>query len=237
VGTRKASDHGRAFAYRVAAELSEMGAVVVSGLATGIDAEAHKGVVDRQGVGIAVLAGGLDRVHPWANRGLARDLCERGCLLSEHPPGTSPRRGYFAGRNRLISGLSRALAVVEAGVGSGALLTAEFALEQGRPVFVMPGRPGDLRVAGSLPLLRDGANLLLSALDIAAELGLEAEGLDRAPLREVGDDGTLFAGKGASLDAMVAASGLSAPLLLARLSQLELAGRIRRGDDGLYYRV
>lgn len=235
VGTRKASNQGLAFSYRLAAELSSAGAVIVSGLAIGIDAEAHRAVVEGEGVGIGVLAGGLDGVHPPVNRQLALALCERGCLVSEHPPGSSPQRAFFVGRNRLISGLSRAVAVIEAGKGSGALTTAEFANEQGRTLFVMPGRPGDPRVAGSLPLLLDGATPLLSSAEVAAELGLGVQEREEEPIVELGDDGSLFTA-GATFDAIAAVSGLPAPSLLARLSRLEMAGLVRRGTDGRYYR-
>ena len=236
VGTRKPSDHGLAFTYRLAGELSTAGVVVASGLAMGIDAEAHRAVVDRAGIGIGVLAGGLDRVHPPANRRLAERLCERGCLVSEHPPGVSPRPAFFVGRNRLISGLSRAVGIVEAGARSGAILTATFALEQSRSVFVMPGRPGDPRVEGSLQLLRDGGTVLISAEDFAAELRLGVLGAASGPIAELGDDGSLFSA-GVSFDALMAASGLTAPKLLALLSRLEMDGRIRRGSDGFYYRL
>ncbi|MEX2535828.1 MAG: DNA-processing protein DprA [Trueperaceae bacterium] len=235
VGTRKASSHGLSFTYRLAAELSAAGAVVVSGLAAGIDAEAHRAVVESGAIGVAVLPGGLDTIHPPVNRRLGESLCGKGCLVSEHPPGTSLRRGFFVGRNRIISGLSRVVAVIEAGEKSGALITAEFATEQNRTIFVMPGRPGDPRVAGTLPLLRDGAWPLLSSVDIATELGLNFEPVTRSLLLELGDDGTLFALGGASFDAIMAKSGLSPSQLFSTLGMLELAGRIRRGPDGHYY--
>lgn len=235
VGTRKPSSHGLWFTRRLAAELSRKGAIVVSGLAVGIDAEAHKGVVSAGGVGIAVLPGGLDAVYPWINRGLATELCRSGCLLSESPPGSTLRRANFVARNRLISGLSRALVVIEAGEGSGALTTVEFAADQGRTVFVMPGRPGDQRMAGSLGLLRDGATILLSSSDLASELGLEMGSTERRAPRELGEAAPLLLAGGASLDAMASASGLAPPQLLAHLSRLEIDGRIRRASDGRYY--
>jgi DNA processing protein len=234
VGTRKPSGQGLAFAYRLAADLARAGALTVSGLAMGIDAEAHRAVVRAGGIGVAVLPGGLDRVHPPANRQLADELCERGCLISEHPPGSAIRRGNFVGRNRLISGTARAVAVVEAGERSGALLTADFACEQGRAVYAMPGRPGDERVAGNLRLLQDGAGLLLSAADIANELRLPAAESMRAGLPELGRAARLLSG-GASFDAILAASELEPPELLARLGRLELEGRVGRALDGRYY--
>jgi DNA processing protein len=234
VGTRKPSSQGLAFAYRLAADLARAGAVIVSGLAMGIDAEAHRAVVRTGGTGVAVLPGGLDRVHPSANRQLADELCELGCLVSEHAPGSAIRRGNFVGRNRLISGMARAVAVVEAGEGSGALLTADFACEQGRAVFAMPGRPGDERVAGNLRLLQDGAGLLLSAADIASELRLAGTGPVGLGLPELGRAAQLLSG-GASFDAILALSKLEPPELLARLGRLELEGRVRRALDGRYY--
>lgn len=237
VGTRKPSSAGLSFTYRLAADLCRAGAVVVSGLALGIDSEAHRAAVAGDGVGMAVLPGGLDSIYPPVNRGLAAAIVQNGCLLSEHPPGSSLHRRQFVGRNRLISGIAKAVAVVEAGVRSGALTTADFALEQGRSVHVMPGRPGDARVAGSLQLLADGAHLLLTASDIAAELDLlQPSSLPRS-LPELGsvDAGRLFQSGSASFDAILAASGMGPPQLLTALGRLELAGRLRRGDDGLYY--
>jgi DNA processing protein len=234
VGTRKASDHGLAFSYRIASDLTRAGVTIVSGLARGIDAEAHRAVADSSGCAVAVLPRGLDAIHPPANRPLARRLLAGGCLLSEQPPGTGVQRGHFAGRNRIISGLSRAVIVIEAGERSGALLTAEFAIEQGRSVFVMPGRPGDHRVAGSLALLREGASVLLDAGDVAAELGLPLAPPDRS-LPELGAAGPLLAGGNATFDALLSASGLGPAELLARLGRLELAGKLRRGHDGRYY--
>lgn len=235
VGTRKPSSDGLSFAYRIAAELAEAGLVIVSGLAVGIDSRVHRAVVGSDGVGIGVLAGGLDAVHPANNRQLASDLCRRGCLLSEQPPGTSLRRSHFVARNRLISGLSRAVMVVEAGERSGALITADFALEQGRSVLAMPGRPGDARVAGSLRLLRDGAAVAVTAGDVAFDLGLSLPAKSRRGLPELGFASELFAAGSVSFDAIVAASGLSPPVLLAKLGRLELDGRIARGSDGRYY--
>jgi DNA processing protein len=235
VGTRKPSSQGLAFTHRIAGELAQVGAVIVSGLALGIDAEAHRATVRVGGIGIAVLPGGLDSVHPPVNSALAEQLCERGCLVSEQPPGSNLRRGHFVGRNRIISGLSRAVLVVEAGQRSGALLTAEFAAESGRTVFAMPGRPGDFRVVGSLALLRDGAMLALSSDDIALELGLGRATSARSGLSELGAAAHLLSQGSASFDSILHASGLSPPALLAALGRLELAGRVRRGPDGHYY--
>jgi DNA processing protein len=235
IGTRRPSEQGLSFAYRLAADLSRAGAVVVSGLALGIDAEAHRAVVRLGGTGIAVLPGGLDRVHPQFHGRLAAALCENGCLLSEHPPGTSIRRGSFVGRNRLISGLARVVAVIEAPERSGALLTADFGLEQGRSVYAMPGRPGDERIAGNLRLLHDGAGLLLSAADLLLELGLQAAVDDQRRLPELGSAERALASGSASFDALLADSGLTPPELLARLGRLELEGRVRRAADGRYY--
>lgn len=235
VGTRKPSSHGLTFAHRLSAELAGAGAVVVSGLAIGIDTEVHRAVVAAGAVGIAIVPGSLHDVHPSVNRRLAEQLCRDGCLVSEHPPGTSLRRGHFVGRNRLISGISKIVAVVEAGKGSGALLTADFALDQGRTVFTMPGRPGDARVAGNLRLLHEGAGILLSSADIAYELGLNVVSAAAREVPEITGGRRLFASGSASFDAMLAASGLTPPELLARLGRLELSGRIRRGADGLYY--
>lgn len=237
VGTRKPSSAGLSFTYRLAADLSRAGAVVISGLALGIDSEAHRAIVACDGVGVAVLAGGLDSIHPHANAELASAITRKGCLVSERPPGTRLHRGHFVGRNRLISGLAKAVAVVEAGERSGALTTADFALDQGRSVHVMPGRPGDPRLIGSLQLLADGAHMLLTARDIVTELGLLEPELVSRSLPESAEVERLFDSGGVSFDALLAMSGLEPPKLLTALGRLELAGHVRRGDDGLYYRL
>ncbi len=171
VGARNASSLGLRMARRLAAALGEAGFTVVSGLARGIDAEAHAASLASGTV--AVLAGGVDRVYPPENGPLMAQLAESGCLLSEQPPGLEPQARHFPLRNRIISGLSRALVVVEAAARSGSLITAKEAAEQGREVFAVPGHPFDARAAGCNLLIREGATLVRSAADVLEALGVQ----------------------------------------------------------------
>ena len=170
VGSRRATAQGRAFAHRLAGDLARAGAVVVSGLAHGIDAAAHEGVLDAGGVTVAVLGCGVDVAYPRRHRALAGRIVASGALLSEFWPGTPPAPWRFPARNRIVAGLSGAVAVVEAGERSGALITADFALDLGRPVLAVPGWPGTVASTGCNNLLRAGAALLEHAGDVVGEL-------------------------------------------------------------------
>lgn len=190
VGARNASAIGRKMASKLAEGLSAAGHVVVSGLARGIDTEAHR--ASMEGGTVAVLAGGLDRPYPPENAALLDEIAEKGAAISEMPLGLSPRGRDFPRRNRLISGLSVAVVVVEAARRSGSLITARMAGEQGREVFAVPGSPLDPRCEGSNDLLRDGASIATSAEDILAVLKPMAGKGPRAP--------TLFREKPAAKD-------------------------------------
>ena len=168
VGARNASANGRRFARDIALQLGQHGIVVVSGLARGIDAAAHEGAI-ASGT-IAVLAGGIDQVYPEENRGLHEQIAERGVLIAELPVGTEPQARHFPRRNRIISGCSLGVLVVEAALRSGSLITARFALEQGRDVFAVPGSPLDPRCRGANDLIRNGAILCETVDDIVREL-------------------------------------------------------------------
>lgn len=168
VGSRDASAAGRKFTRQIAGELSAAGLVIVSGLARGIDGEAHQAAID--GGTVAVLAGGIDHVYPPEHEALHAELGKRGCLVSDRPPGFRPRGQDFPRRNELISGLSHAVVVVEAARRSGTLVTARHAAEQGRQVFAVPGHPLDPRAEGTNHLLREGATIALSAADIVGAL-------------------------------------------------------------------
>ncbi|MGH7092903.1 MAG: DNA-processing protein DprA, partial [Stellaceae bacterium] len=169
VGARNASANGRRIAHDLAAGLGTAGIVVISGMARGIDAAGHAGALDTGSV--AVVAGGVDVVYPEENRGLYRALAERGAIVAELPPGTEPQARHFPRRNRIISGMALGIAVVEAAARSGSLITARFALEQGREVFAVPGSPLDPRCRGTNDLLRSGATLTENAGDIVTQLG------------------------------------------------------------------
>lgn len=170
VGTRHPTERGRLFAHSLARALAEAGVVVVSGMADGIDTAAHQGALDAGGRTIAVWGSSLDQVYPPGNRGLAERIKETGTVYSEYLPGTFPDRPHFPERNRIISGLSTGVVVVEAGQKSGALITAEHALRQDRTVFAVPGAPGANMSLGCNELLKQGAVLVTSVEDIFREL-------------------------------------------------------------------
>lgn len=164
VGARNASAAAIRFARGLAADLADAGIVVVSGLARGIDGAAHQGALD--GGTIAVIAGGIDVVYPPEHKELQQSIAARGLLIAEQPPGIEPQARHFPRRNRIISGLSRGVVVVEAAPRSGSLITARLALEQGRDVMAVPGSPIDPRAQGCNQLIRDGATLVQSAADV-----------------------------------------------------------------------
>ena len=176
VGTRKATSAGVKIAEEIAASLARQGLIIISGLAMGIDAAAHKGALAAGGKTIAVLGNGIDEIYPAQNEKLAGEiLVAGGAIISEYPPGEPSFKGNFIHRNRIISGLSVAVVVVEAPMKSGALATAGFAAEQGRSVFVVPGPVTHPNYIGSHGLVRDGAILVTKARDILEDLGLLQE--------------------------------------------------------------
>ncbi|WP_101067428.1 DNA-processing protein DprA [Roseovarius salinarum] len=179
VGARNASSLGTRMARALAADLGARGLAVVSGLARGVDAAAHAATLDTGP--LAVMAGGIDVIYPAENTRLAESIFASGLALSEQPVGMAPRARHFPARNRLISGLSRAVVVVEAAAKSGSLITARTALDQGREVFAVPGHPFDARAAGCNMLIRDGATLVRNAEDVAAALPPVAEPSETAP--------------------------------------------------------
>lgn len=187
VGARKASDYGKTTAQALGRRIAGAGAIVVSGMAGGVDSWAHRGALDyglgdekpseclNQANTIAVLAGGVDICYPKTNRTLYGEIRRRGLIVSEFRPGVHPRSYYFPMRNRIISGLSEATVVVEAAIGSGSLITAELAMDQGREVFAVPGNIDRIGSVGTNKLIRDGASILISIEDLIHELYLEDE--------------------------------------------------------------
>lgn len=170
VGSRRASRTGMALTDRICSELAACGITIVSGLARGIDTAAHLGALEGGGLTVGVLGCGIDIIYPPENKRLAARMIERGALMSEYPPGTPPLAGHFPGRNRLISGLCQGVLVVEAAEGSGSLLTVDFALEQGREVFAVPGAVSAETSGGVNRLLKEGAHLVTEARDILDQL-------------------------------------------------------------------
>jgi DNA processing protein len=179
VGSRRATPYGERVARRLAAGLAETGIAIVSGLARGIDSAAHRGALEAGGTTVAVLATGLDRIYPPENRPLAEEIVDQGALVTEMPEQTVPLPRRFPVRNRLISGLSHGVIVVEAAERSGALITARMALEQGREVLAVPGSVDNPLTVGTHRLLKDGATLVHTVEDVLEEF----PGLVRAPAR------------------------------------------------------
>ena len=172
VGSRAGSPYALAVAERLAGDLTRAGLVVASGLARGVDSAAHRGAVAEGGTTVAVLGSGVDLIYPREHAALARQIETSGAVISELVPGTPPQAQFFPRRNRIISGLSRAVVVIEAGEKSGSLITARCALEQGRDVLAVPGNVLSGRNRGAHALLRDGARIVESADDILEELGM-----------------------------------------------------------------
>jgi DNA processing protein len=254
VGSRNHSEYGEEVCREVAWEAAAAGVVVVSGMARGLDAIAHGAAVDAGGATIGVLGNGLGVVYPAANRRLYERVGEGGLLLTEFPPGERPTAGSFPRRNRIISGLARVTLVVEAAEGSGALITAGTALDQGRDVMAVPGPITSPRSVGCNRLIRDGATPLLDAQDLLerypdAVPPLSARPLPQPPpappLRplplELGESERAVAGllgrEPALLEELVARSGRSPQELLCALCGLEISGVVEQGPGRTFRRV
>ena len=245
VGSRNATQQGSANAEAFARTLSESGLTIVSGLALGIDAAAHRGGLQGPGSTIAVLGTGLDVIYPQRNAALAGEIAQRGLLVSEFPLGTAPAAQNFPRRNRLISGLARGCLVVEAAVASGSLITARAAAEQGREVFAVPGSIHSPVSKGCHALIKSGAKLVESAEDVLTELsGFRPSGYAstrESPRREAAADETgLLAHMGhdpVDVDSLCSRAGLSAEQVSSELLRLELDGRVAALPGGLYQRL
>ncbi len=244
VGSRAGSPYALSVAERLAVDLAGRGVAVVSGLARGVDSAAHRGALMAAGVTIAVLGSGPDVIYPSEHRPLAREIAVCGAVVSELVPGTPPQPQFFPRRNRVISGLVRAVVVVEAGEKSGSLITARCALEQGRDVLAVPGNVLDGRNRGGHALLRDGAKIVETADDILEELGFTVlnpgTGADAskegAPRSADPILGRLTPGEACDLDAIAERTGLSPARLLPRLFDLELRGLVGRAGGGRFIR-
>jgi DNA processing protein len=244
VGSRAASAVALEIAAQLAGDLAARGVTIVSGLARGVDSAAHRGALSR-GRTVAVLGSGPDVIYPPEHRDLARAITVDGLLLSEYPPGTAPHAGQFPMRNRIISGVSRAVVVIEAHERSGSLITARCALQQGREVMAVPGNPLTGRSRGAHALIRDGAKIVECADDILEELGLVALG-ENGPTcaasalvpTSCGDSilAGMDRGQAYDLEALSGHSGLDGVRLLPRLLDLELRGLVRRVGGGRFMR-
>jgi DNA processing protein len=234
VGTRKATVYGREAAAYLSKELAANGVTVISGLAHGIDAAAHRAALDAGGRTLAVLGCGIDQLYPRDHVPLAKDILTRGAILSEFPIGTPPEAGNFPRRNRIISGLALGVVVVEAPDKSGALITASFAAEQGRDVFAVPGSIFSPSSAGANRLIQDGAKPVLSVKDILGEINVTYRNLstrDFAPNFDPADENeaallTHLSAEPIHIDDLVRLSGLSTPTAVSTLTLLELKGVI-----------
>jgi len=249
VGSRHGTHYGLVQAERLAASLARAGLTIVSGLARGIDAAAHRGALDAGGRTVAVLGSGLLNIYPPEHAALADEVAAHGVLLSEAPPRSAPLSGTFPQRNRIISGISLGVVVVEASTTSGALITARHAMEQGRDVFAVPGRVDSRTSHGCHRLIRDGAKLVETADDVLEELGplvaaaTKADGhaihhpaelllneLEQQVIAQIGSDPC-------TIDEVIRTSGLGAAQVLSTLSALEMRRLIRRLGGNRVVRV
>jgi DNA processing protein len=245
VGARNASALGLKFTRTISRALVDAGLLVVSGLARGIDTAAHEASVEVNTA--AVIAGGIDSFYPPENEKLQARIAERGLLITEMVPGTAPKAEFFPRRNRIISGMSRAIIVVEAALRSGSLITARFAAEQGREVFAVPGSPMDPRAEGTNKLIKDGANMLTSIDDVLSTLSL-MQSSPRMTFAEPEIEATpfqfsisnsdrelisnLLSPTAIATDDVIRESGMRADQVLAILLELEIAGRALRHAGG-----
>jgi DNA processing protein len=236
VGTREPTPYGRRMAENLAGELSARGITVVSGLARGIDTCAHTAALEAGGRTVAILGCGVDRVYPPENFKLAMQIVELGAMLSDYPMRTGPESVNFPGRNRIISGLSLGTVIVEAGEKSGALLTAEYALEQNRELFAVPGTVTTPQAIGPNRLIKQGAKLVESVEDILVELESRLEhALKPAPARAAwnlnGVEQVVYDTLGSEplhVDVISRSASMTVPETLAHLLRLELMGAVRQ---------
>ena len=249
VGTRAPSAAGVALATRLARAIAAQGIIVTSGLARGIDTAAHRGALEAKcGGTVAVLGTGVDVVYPAENADLMERVVDRGCVVSEQGCGTPGASYVFPRRNRIISGLSEGVVVVEGGIKSGALITARWAAEQGRDVGAVPGFPGDFRSAGPNQLLKDGAFLVEDATDVFTNLPRLRVGWASDTLAPGASDPTDaldaearrvydLVGRDVDPDEVARAAGLDVGRVQEILARLEIDGRVVRGDGGRFARA
>jgi DNA processing protein len=241
VGSRRATQYGRRVARALARELAQRGLTVVSGMARGIDSESHRGALEGGGRTIAVLGSGLDVPYPPENRGLMAEIAGRGAVMTEFAPGTEPLAANFPQRNRLISGLAHGVVVVEAANRSGAMITAGYALDQGKEVFAVPGTIESRTSVGTNSLIKQGAKLVQGIDDILEELPPAVAVMpEAAPPSLTGTERDIWEALGEEalhVDALSRQLGLEAPKLLASLLGLELRGLVRQQPGKIFSRA
>jgi DNA processing protein len=241
VGSRKASNVGITVAYGVSRELSGAGAVVVSGLASGIDFYAHKGALEGSASTVAVLGNGIDVIYPRDNEYMYENIMKEGALIAEFPAGTPPFKRNFPKRNRIISGLSLGVAIVEASKNSGALITANYALDHGREVMAFPGLAASDSFGGNNSLIKEGAHLVENASDILSVLGVEYENnisnvklscsqMERDILKVIGDTKV-------SIEEIENALGAPVSKITSALMLLELKGTVVQHPGKIFSKV
>jgi len=246
VGSRRATWYGLDMAKRLARELAEHGVTVVSGMARGIDSQAHKGALEAGGRTIAVLGCGIDKAYPPENRELMEKIMQNGAVISEYLPGTEPVRYNFPARNRIISGISLGVTIVEAGEKSGSLITADYALEQGREVFAVPGNINSHNSTGTNRLIRDGAKVVTCVGDILDELKVSHDSKNtysvnkKSALMKLGKEEKTIAQRllngPVHLDVISRDCGISVQMASSILLMLELSGFVEQ-LPGKYYRL
>ncbi|MCE5323858.1 DNA-processing protein DprA [bacterium] len=246
VGSRKANVYGKSIAENIGTVLAKRGLTIVSGGARGIDTAAHKGALEAKGRTIALLGCGIDVVYPAENAGLFDLIADSGAVVTEFPIGSAPESWRFPSRNRLISGMSMGLLVCQCPIKSGALLTADFALQQGKDIYAVPGNVDDERNSGCHQLIKDGAKLVESAEDILEELGLETNDTDvqnqlALPIESLSDQErdiiSLLSLDPMQVDEIIEKSSLSAPMVSGTLTVLEMKNLIRRVPGNAYIRA
>jgi DNA processing protein len=243
VGTRHASAYGREAARGLAGDLARAGVTIVSGLARGIDTQAHRAALDAGGRTLAVLGSGVDIIYPYENHKLAAEIVEHGALISEYALGVQPEANNFPPRNRVISGLSRGVIVVEAGEQSGALITVDFAADQGREVFAVPGSIFQRGSLGTNRLIRDGAHPVLSANDVLEALNLTSVAQHVEAQMLLPTDATealLFeqlSGEPTHVDEVGRAANLPIATVSSALALMELKGLVRQVGGMNYVRA
>ena len=245
VGSRNASAYGKQVAHDFAADFSHNQIVVTSGMALGIDAASHKGALTSEAGTIAVTATGLDRVYPARHKSLAHQIAENGALVSEFPLGTPPRTENFPRRNRIISGMAAATLVVEAAIKSGSLITARYAMEQGREVFAIPGSINNPLSKGCHELIKNGAKLVETAEDIISEIGSLFSVTDKKSIKkpelnldqEYNDLLECIGYEPTSVDLLVEKTGLTPDAICSMLLILEMEGHVESGAGGIYNRI
>lgn len=244
VGTRRVTAYGREMAYRIAFDLAKAGVTIVSGLALGVDGIAHRAALEAGGRTIAVLGSGIDVLYPWQHRDLAKRIADQGAVVSDYPPGTKPDRFNFPPRNRIISGLSLGVVVVEAPEKSGALITVDFAAEQGRDAFAVPGPVQAPASAGCLKIIRDGATMVRSADDVLEDLHLRRNDVEPAAQPDnpaLSDDErrlvSVLTGEPQHIDDIAAKINRSVSDVSGMLMMLQLQGEVRDAGSQFYARV